>query len=98
MQIHSVLEVTGQDPESLQSNLTAAVDRARATAMGLGRHGIMVTQHDFDFFTVRLSPEVPYGETWERRDFQKARTRGPVSGQPPSGLSTSITAPGRTVF
>lgn len=66
---HPVLEVTGEDPESLQINLTTAVDQACTAAMRLGDHGIMVTQHNFSFFTVRLSPEVPYGQTWERREF-----------------------------
>lgn len=68
---HPVLEVTGQDPDSLQDNLTAAVNEACALAMRLGRHGIMVTQHDFNSFTVRLSPDVPYGQTWEQRKFGK---------------------------
>lgn len=67
---HSVLEVTAQDPESLQAHLTSAVNQITAAAVSAGRYGIMVTQHDFDFFTVGLSPEVPYGETWERRDFR----------------------------
>lgn len=68
---HVVLEVTGEDPESLQNNLTAAVNEVCTLAVRLGRHGIMVTQHDFNSFTVRLSPDVPYGQTWEQRKFGK---------------------------
>jgi hypothetical protein len=63
------LGVTGQDPEAIQENFTAAVDAAREQAM-LGRGvGIMITQYDFDSFTVALSPDVPYGQTREQRRF-----------------------------
>lgn len=64
---HPVLEVTGHDPESLQNNLSAAVNEVCTLAMRLGRHGFMVTQHDFASFTVSLSPDVLYGQTWEQR-------------------------------
>lgn len=68
---HAILEVTAQDAESLQINLTAAVEQARDVAMSVGCHGIMVTQHGFNFFTVKLSPDVPYGETFEQRNFDQ---------------------------
>lgn len=70
---HLVLEVTGQDPESIQDNLTAAVEQACTAAVRRGSHGIMITQHDFNSFTVMLSEEVPYGQTWERRQFRDSR-------------------------
>ncbi len=73
---HPILEVTGQDPESLQNNLTAAVNEACELAMLIGGHGILVTQHDFNSFTVSLSPDVPYGQTWEQRSFGRSGNWG----------------------
>jgi len=68
--LHPAIEVDGANPESLQENITAAVNEIRSRAMLLGRHGIMVTQHDFNSFSVKISAEVPYGETWEQRSFR----------------------------
>jgi hypothetical protein len=68
---HPVLEVTGQDPDAVQDNLTAAVHAAREQAMLVGGYGIMITQHDFDSFTVAPSADVPYGQTYEQRQLRK---------------------------
>lgn len=65
---HFNVEVTGQDPDSIQKNLTAAVNAVRAAAMTAGQ-GILITQHDFDHFTVSPSSGVPFGQTREQRAF-----------------------------
>lgn len=70
---HLVLEVTGQDPDVIQDNLTAAVEAAREQAMLAGGYGIVVTQHASDSFTVALSADVPYGQTREQRQFRTPR-------------------------
>ncbi|WP_427008628.1 hypothetical protein [Pseudarthrobacter sp. H2] len=67
------LNVSGKDPDTLQTNLTTAVDTAITQAMAMGhRHGIMVTQHDYNDFTVTLHPDVPYGQAREERRFGRA--------------------------
>ena len=63
---HFHVEVTGQDPDSIQKNLTAAVNAVRAAAMTAAQ-GTLITQHDFYHFTVSPSSGVPFGETREQR-------------------------------
>lgn len=63
-----LLEVTADDPASLEMDLNTAVEIARASAMH-HRHGIQVTQQGFTSYTVAVSPEVPYGLTRERRNW-----------------------------
>lgn len=58
--------VTGRTVEEIQSGLDAAVDLARMHAGDEGREGILVTRHRSDFYTVAVSPRVPFGFTWER--------------------------------
>lgn len=50
----------------LYQRLDAAVAAARNEASA-GRllHGVLVTRHDFDHFSVALSPDVPFGLTRE---------------------------------
>lgn len=36
--------------------------------MEKGRHGILVTQHEYTSNTVGVSRDVPYGQTYERRE------------------------------
>jgi hypothetical protein len=61
------IKVNADSPGEIQLRLDAAVETARKNALGLGKHGILVTQHDFGNFSVALSPEVPFGLTLERR-------------------------------
>ncbi|MGY2747610.1 hypothetical protein [Arthrobacter sp. UYCu723] len=62
------LDVSGEDPDTIQTNLTAAVDTAITQAMAMGHcHGIMVTQHAYNDFTVTVHPDVPFGQTREER-------------------------------
>lgn len=61
--------VKANDPRTLESALNLAVEEAQDSAMILGNHGILVTQHSHSHYTVSLSPEVPYGQTFERREW-----------------------------
>ncbi|MDQ0000656.1 hypothetical protein [Pseudarthrobacter sulfonivorans] len=60
-----VLEITAHDPRTIENDLNTAVDIARRHAIMEGRHGILVTQHDYTNYTV--SRDVPFGQTHERR-------------------------------
>lgn len=57
--------VRGDNPQSIQEDISAAVDIARQQAMKDGRHGILVTRLGPGSFTVTLSKNVPYGTTQE---------------------------------
>lgn len=58
--------VTGTTPDEINVGLDAAVELARLHAANEGWHGILVTRHRPDFYTVAVSPGVPFGVTWER--------------------------------
>jgi hypothetical protein len=49
----------------MDSELDAAVAAAKAHALTGRRHGILVTRHGVDKFTVDLSEAVPFGLTRE---------------------------------
>lgn len=66
---HLILELTVREGSSIDEELTAAELLARNRACGDRRHGILVTRHNFSRFTVAVSPDVPFGETQERRLF-----------------------------
>ncbi|MCA4133466.1 hypothetical protein [Arthrobacter sp. M4] len=66
-----VLEITADDASTIQQDLNAAEEIALESAMEL-RHGILVTQHDFNSYTVEVSREVPFGETQEVREWGQA--------------------------
>ncbi|WP_427006121.1 hypothetical protein [Pseudarthrobacter sp. H2] len=59
--------MTAADRESTDRQLDEAVDAARIQALSEGRHGILVTRHGHDFFTVALSDAVPFGLTREHQ-------------------------------
>jgi hypothetical protein len=50
----------------IHNRLNAAVAEAHAEASTGGILGVLVTRHDFNRFSVALSPEVPYRLTRER--------------------------------
>ncbi|NKX56580.1 hypothetical protein [Arthrobacter mobilis] len=54
--------------QGVQRQLESAAEEARRAAMADKRHGILVTRHRPDTFTVAVSPEVPFGMTYERDD------------------------------
>lgn len=64
--LESVIEVNVTNVDDLHEKINDAVAQTRGLATGLG-HGIMVTQHDFGSFSVAVSPDVPPGQTMERR-------------------------------
>jgi hypothetical protein len=39
---------------------------AQAVAVARGEGGVVVTRHDGQHFTIEITPEVPFGLTWER--------------------------------
>jgi hypothetical protein len=61
------LTLTIADRESMDSQLDAAVTAAKAHALAGKRHGILVTRHGADKFTVALSEAVPFGLTREHQ-------------------------------
>ena len=72
-----LLEVRGDNPLQIREDLNGAVDRAIAHAMKIGRHGVLVTQHSYTFYTVALSNDVPYGQIRERRPEPSDQTASP---------------------
>lgn len=58
--------LTITDRASMDQQLDAAVAAALARALISKSHGILVTRHSQEKFTVALSEAVPYGETMER--------------------------------
>ena len=61
------LTLTVSDRQSMDSELDAAVAAAKAHALAEKRHGILVTRHGVDKFTVALSEAVPFGLTREHQ-------------------------------
>jgi hypothetical protein len=61
------LTLTVVDRASMDSELDAAVTAAKAHALAEKRHGILVTRHGADKFTVALSETVPFGLTREHQ-------------------------------
>ena len=61
------LTLTVSDRASMDSELDAAVTAAKAHALAGKSHGILVTRHGVDKFTVALSDTVPFGLTREQQ-------------------------------
>ena len=61
------LTLTVADRQSMDSELDAAVSAAKARALADRRHGILVTRHTADKFTISLSESVPFGLTREHQ-------------------------------
>ncbi|WP_314192294.1 hypothetical protein [uncultured Arthrobacter sp.] len=62
-----LLEIRGDKAQQIREDLNGAVERAIGHAKKVGRHGVLVTQHSYTFYTVTLSNDVPYGQIQERR-------------------------------
>jgi hypothetical protein len=62
-----LLEVRGDKPLQIREDLDKAVNKAIAHAVKVGRHGVLVTQHSYTYYTVALTKDVPYGQIQERR-------------------------------
>jgi hypothetical protein len=67
--IDLAIAVTAIDRASMERRLNEAVTAAMTRAMQEGRQGILVTQHDYDSFTVSLSDDVPFGLTRELQEW-----------------------------
>lgn len=63
------INLTVEDPETLQEQLEAANATAQRHAMKTRSMGVLVTQTSFRSFTIELSPAVSYGQTLEYRNF-----------------------------
>jgi hypothetical protein len=67
---------------SAASELSAAVDASLALvesiALAQGRHGVLITRHEYQRFTFEVSPDVPFGLTLEqdRCSFASSSTVG----------------------
>lgn len=61
--------VTVTDRASMDRQLDSAVASVLGKALSHKRHGILVTRHAVDKFTVSLSNSVPFGQTMERHDW-----------------------------
>jgi len=59
------LTLTVSDRQSMDRELDAAVAAAKAQALNGKHHGILVTRHGMNQFTVDLSETVPFGLTRE---------------------------------
>lgn len=66
-----VLEITAHEPGTIETELNTAVETVLTQAMRERSSGILVTQHGYNRYTVALSPDVPYGETRERREWDR---------------------------
>jgi hypothetical protein len=60
-----IADIKVQDKGELYEKLDAAVAAAHTNALTNRRSGVLVTRHDFDHFSVSLSPNVPFGITQE---------------------------------
>jgi hypothetical protein len=60
--------ITVTSKTSMEHHLNAAVREAEQRARREGRRGILVTRVAHTRFTVELSPEVPYGYTYEKQN------------------------------
>lgn len=60
--------VTATSKATMEIDLNAAIQAAEQRARWEGRRGILVTRVAHTRFTVELSPDVPYGYTYEKQD------------------------------
>ncbi|WP_426989300.1 hypothetical protein [Pseudarthrobacter sp. Y6] len=61
--------ITATTKTTLDDDLNTAVRAAELVAQCDGRRGVLVTRVDYASFTVELSPDVPYGFTYEKQRF-----------------------------
>jgi len=57
--------ITPTSRETMDDDLNSAIHAATQRAMLDGRRGILLTRVDYGSFTVELTPDVPYGYTYE---------------------------------
>ncbi|MCG2623061.1 hypothetical protein LVY72_14250 [Arthrobacter sp. I2-34] len=66
LRIVTLKAAAGTGWNAFQEQLDTAYEEVRSLAVSGRRHGILVTRHSRDTYTVSVSPEVPYGMTYER--------------------------------
>lgn len=59
--MHVISDFRVKDKTELYEKLDAAVAAAHGYVRADKRHGVLVTRHDFDHFSVALSPNIPFG-------------------------------------
>ncbi|WP_422935155.1 hypothetical protein [Sinomonas sp. P47F7] len=68
------LRITAESQAGLDAALGEAVERAIGHALAGRSHGVLVTRHGRDSYTVEVTDEVPFGFTQERDHY----TRTPI--------------------
>lgn len=76
------IAVTATDRVSMERRLDEAVAIAMNQAMHTGRRGILITRHSYDFFTVALSHDVPFGLTRERTAWSDDMKKPRIGARP----------------
>jgi hypothetical protein len=66
--------IEAHDPRLIEQDLNTAVEAARQQAVEAGKYGILVTRYGTTTYTVAVSADVPFGQTYERQ--------GPVGSMP----------------
>ncbi|AMB39039.1 hypothetical protein IG195_06295 [Arthrobacter sp. TES] len=59
-------EIRVNQPTEIDEKLEAAVRAAHEDARTKGKHGVLVIRRSFEHYSVLLSPDVPFGQTYER--------------------------------
>ncbi|WP_156367614.1 hypothetical protein [Arthrobacter sp. Leaf69] len=62
---------------TLQDQLDTAHEAIKSLAISGRRHGVLITRHSHDTYTVTVSPEVPYGMTYEREEPETLQGKAP---------------------
>lgn len=66
-----LLEITADDPDTIDRDLNTAVGITSDHAMHSSK-GILVTQHGYARYTVAVAGDIPCGQIQERRDWTSA--------------------------
>ncbi|WP_248762316.1 hypothetical protein [Pseudarthrobacter sp. SSS035] len=61
--------ITATSKTTMDRDLGAAIEAAEQLACDEGRRGILVRRLGYASYTVELSPDVPYGITYEKQEF-----------------------------
>lgn len=59
--LHVIADFRVEHKDELDEKLAAALTAAHSDALSGEGLGVLVTRHDFDHFSVALSPNVPFG-------------------------------------
>jgi len=62
----SSISVLANNKDDLERALDAAIDKAIMEATACPGKGILVTRHDYNSYSVKLTHEVPFGTTREQ--------------------------------